>query len=145
MLGNSSNGFVVISKLEHMKCLILVTQCKNNFFIWVNQVKDIIGRTRLPRIVNYTNALNSKLPTLRGSKPSQIDSKWAENYNTCSLIYILNIPNVAGHETFLGKRYSKTNWATVCILTLAQNGTSPNDLGWKNNIVDHMHMSNKRC
>ena len=57
-------------------------------------------------------------PNLRDSKHSQMDFKWLENYNIGSLICILNITKVVGHEIFLGKRYSKENWATVLCLTL---------------------------
>ena len=67
-----------------------------------------------------------------GLKPSEIDLKWLETWNIGSLLCILNIPKVVGHDTFLGKRYSNANGASghyltlaeLQILTLSQNGTS---------------------
>ena len=79
-------------------------------------------QTGLPRIVNnWTSEQNNNWPTLRGSKPIQTDSKWAENWNIGSMICIINILKVVSHDIFLGKRYSEANWATLHYLTLRQN------------------------
>jgi hypothetical protein len=52
-------------------------QCKRNFNILVNWSKVITRQIGLPRIMNIVHQYeNSKLSTLRDSKPNQMDSKW---------------------------------------------------------------------
>ena len=88
----------------------------------VNWVKDMIGQIGPPKILTISQMLdNSELPTFRGLKPSQTNSKWPKIWNIGSLMCIINFQKVAGHEKFLDKIYSKANWAIVCCLTLGQN------------------------
>ena len=85
----------------------------------VNWSKVIARQTRPPRIVNnYTNAQNSKRPTLRELKPNQTDSKRFGIWNIGSWIWILGTPKVAGYDAFLGARYSGSNTAPCRCLTL---------------------------
>lgn len=119
---NTSNGFVVTSNLEHRKSLTSRMKFKRNYISMVKWVKDMTDQTWLSRILgNYTQSENDKLPTLKDSKPNQMNLKWLKTWNIASMVCILNIPKVGNHETFPNTIYSKTNWTIVHCLTLRQN------------------------
>lgn len=62
--------------LKHNNFLMSTMQHNRNFNIWVNWVKIIAFQIGLPRIMcKFQKHENSKLPTLKGSKPSQTNSK----------------------------------------------------------------------
>ena len=107
--------------MKHRNYLTCKIQCKRNFSILVNWFKVITSQTRLPRILNCLHQHdNNKWPTLRDSKPSQIDSKWIKIWKIGSLVWTLNTPKVTIHETLLGVRYSIANIASYRCLTLRQ-------------------------
>ena len=93
-------------------------QHNRNFNILVNWVKIRARQTGLPRnVCKVQNDENSNWPTLRDSKPNQMDSKWSEIWNIGSLLWILDILKVASYDTFLGARYSLANTASCrCLI-----------------------------
>ena len=79
---NISNGFIMSLNLKHNKSLMYTMQCNRNFNILINWSKVITRQIGLPRIIcNYTNAQNSKWPTLRDSKPSEMGLKQLKLWN----------------------------------------------------------------
>ena len=74
---NHSNGFVKSWNLKHNKFLTSTIQCNRNFKIMVNWSNFIACQTGLPRkVCKVQNDENYDWPTLRGSKPNQMDLKW---------------------------------------------------------------------
>ena len=106
-------------KLKHNKSLTSTMHRKSNFRILVNCSKVIARQTGLSTNVRKVHQHeNSKLPTLRDSKPNQMDSKWLEIWNIGSQVWTLDTLKVAYHETFLGVRYSTANTTSCRCLTL---------------------------
>ena len=84
-------------------------QCNRNFNILINWSKVIARQTGLPRnVCKVQNDENKNWPTLRGSKPNQMNSKRLKIWNIGSLLWILGTPKAASYDTFLGTRYSMT-------------------------------------
>ena len=97
---NWSKRFLISSNIEHRNYMTPRKLYKINFIIWVNWSKFIVCQTGLPKNMNKMQIYNKgNWPTLRGSKPSQTDSRRLETWNIGSLICILNILKVENHET----------------------------------------------
>ena len=119
MFENWTNGFVIRWNLKYNNSLTSKMQHNRNFNIWVNWVKVIACQTGLPKILCKVQIYeNNNWPTLRDSKPNQIDSKWLKIWNIGSLVWILDTPKVANNKTFLVARYSDANKAFCRYLTL---------------------------